>query len=419
MKNLPLLLGGLALGGYLIYKSRQNKSEPTEAIIEPVLPPIDVTEPVDMPSDINYADLVEEVNELSTKQSELSTAISTKAEASALSNYTPIGDFNIFKTETNNTLGSKADATSLQTYTPLNQFNTFKNDTNTTLGNKADATSLQTYTPLNQFNTFKTETNNTLGTKADATSLQTYTPILDFNTFKTNTNSDLAKFGTDLETYQTELDEKASGSTLQTFQDAYNTFYQQQLDINSNNATTLAGKADQSAVNNVSNDLDAFKLQTQTDLNTKLNSNDLISDVQELFDNEEVDVSFENLEGVNLFKSNFQTELKNNFEIDTIKSDVQSLDEAVFDQTNGESKIAQLGSLVNNNYNTLFYESGEEKYFDEFDVQQYLDTNQYATESYVDSKIPNIAEESGEADSGREFRGRRYISNNNFPFSGW
>tara|TARA_R100000231_G_scaffold12984_2_gene14502 strand:+ start:1590 stop:2762 length:1173 start_codon:yes stop_codon:yes gene_type:complete len=390
MKNLPLLLGGLALGGYLIYKSRQNKSEPTEAIIEPVLPPIDVTEPVDMPSDINYADLVEEVNELSTKQSELSTAISTKAEASALSNYTPIGDFNIFKTETNNTLGSKADATSLQTYTPLNQFNTFK-----------------------------TETNNTLGTKADATSLQTYTPILDFNTFKTNTNSDLAKFGTDLETYQTELDEKASGSTLQTFQDAYNTFYQQQLDINSNNATTLAGKADQSAVNNVSNDLDAFKLQTQTDLNTKLNSNDLISDVQELFDNEEVDVSFENLEGVNLFKSNFQTELKNNFEIDTIKSDVQSLDEAVFDQTNGESKIAQLGSLVNNNYNTLFYESGEEKYFDEFDVQQYLDTNQYATESYVDSKIPNIAEESGEADSGREFRGRRYISNNNFPFSGW
>ena len=93
MKNLPLILGGLAVGGYLIYKSRQEKSEPTGETTESVLPQLDETIPEPIPTDTQYPELVSEVNNLKSLTAEQSAILNSVGND--LNEYKSLNDLQI------------------------------------------------------------------------------------------------------------------------------------------------------------------------------------------------------------------------------------------------------------------------------------------------------------------------------------
>lgn len=224
MKNLPLILGGLAVGGYLLFKSRVKTSgEP--AVTTPVQP--EPTPPID--PDIDYDELVAEVNNVKTlaesNSNELggvrsiaedntnelggikslaqsnTTAINTKANASSLSNYTPIGEFDTYKNTTNTALSNKANQSSLSNLQSDVNTKASTNYVNTQLGGKLDASAADDFASAAELQTYKSATDTALSGKANQSAL---------NSFQTQTSGFLTDYGNQLSVIDSELSSKAS-----------------------------------------------------------------------------------------------------------------------------------------------------------------------------------------------------------------
>jgi hypothetical protein len=211
MKNipLPLILGAVAVGGYILL-TRDNKEKANDPTPIPTPTP---TPPID--PDIDYESLVQEVNNVKslaeTNTTELSgvkslaqsnnDSLGSKADATALASYTPVTDFNTYKTNTNSTLGGKANQSSLNNLQSDVSSKASTTYVNNQLGGKLDSSAADDFASATELQTYKSSTDSALSGKANQAAL---------NSFQTQTSGFFTDYGNQLSYIDSELSSKAS-----------------------------------------------------------------------------------------------------------------------------------------------------------------------------------------------------------------
>ena len=245
-------------------------------------------------------------------------------------------------------------------------------------------------------------------------------------------SQDVGMFGADLESYQsateTALSGKASADTLNTFEQNYNAFYDDQQAVNTSTASTLSNKANQAAVDTISADLDGLALDTQTALDSKFDT----TSAANLY-LEQADLSNSIIDNTNAISNQELVSQANQENIAINQSDIG------INSTN-------VGNLQNAGFITSSYvddalipittDLGNKASSDDLsqlstDIGDLQDdvTTLGDNQNLIVGQISNISadieplelEEVGDRpfSGGRGRMMRRGMSNNNFPFSGW